>query len=57
MEVKEKELLVNNQPVTIRGVNRHEHHPRLGKTMVRVVTTQRCASIEMVMIRLTGLNG
>lgn len=27
-----KQLLVNGQPVVIRGVNRHEHHPRLGKT-------------------------
>ncbi|KAK6119212.1 hypothetical protein DH2020_047027 [Rehmannia glutinosa] len=25
-----KQLLVNGQPVMIRGVNRHEHHPRLG---------------------------
>ena len=27
-----KQLLVNGHPVVIRGVNRHEHHPRLGKT-------------------------
>ena len=27
-----KQLLINGQPVTIRGVNRHEFHPRLGKT-------------------------
>lgn len=37
-----KQLLVNGQTVIIRGVNRHEHHPRLGKTnmeacMVKVI--------------------
>lgn len=25
-------MLVNGCPVVIRGVNRHEHHPRVGKT-------------------------
>lgn len=39
-----KQLLVNGHPIIIRGVNRHEHHPRLGKTniescMVKVVFT------------------
>lgn len=29
-----KQLLVNGHPIIIRGVNRHEHHPRLGKTNV-----------------------
>lgn len=29
-----KQLLVNGHPVIIRGVNRHEHHPRLGKTNI-----------------------
>lgn len=29
-----KQLLVNGCPVIIRGVNRHEHHPRLGKTNI-----------------------
>lgn len=27
-----KQMLVNGLPVVIRGVNRHEHHPRTGKT-------------------------
>lgn len=27
-----KQLLINGNPVIIRGVNRHEHHPRIGKT-------------------------
>lgn len=39
-----KQLLVNGHPIIIRGVNRHEHHPRLGKTniescMVKVTPT------------------
>lgn len=29
-----KEVLVNGMPVIFRGVNRHEHHPRLGKTNI-----------------------
>ncbi len=29
-----KELLVNGEPVVLCGVNRHEHHPRLGKTNI-----------------------
>jgi beta-galactosidase len=34
ISTRPKELLVNGEPVVIRGVNRHEHHPRLGKTNV-----------------------
>jgi beta-galactosidase len=26
-----KQMLVNGCPVVLRGVNRHEHHPRVGK--------------------------
>lgn len=29
-----KQMLVNGSPVVIRGVNRHEHHPRVGKTNI-----------------------
>lgn len=29
-----KQLLVNGHPIIIRGVNRHEHHPRVGKTNI-----------------------
>lgn len=40
-----KQLLVNGQPVVIRGVNRHEHHPRTGKAnleacMIKVLVFQ-----------------
>eukprot|EP00271_Cylindrocystis_brebissonii_P020364 TRINITY_DN6707_c0_g1_i1.p1 TRINITY_DN6707_c0_g1~~TRINITY_DN6707_c0_g1_i1.p1 ORF type:complete len:1206 (+),score=268.46 TRINITY_DN6707_c0_g1_i1:265-3882(+) len=34
VEQLKRQLLVNGAPVTIHGVNRHEHHPRLGKTMI-----------------------
>jgi beta-galactosidase len=29
-----KEMLINGQPVVIRGVCRHEHHPRVGKVPI-----------------------
>lgn len=29
-----KQLLVNGHAVVIRGVNRHEHHPQVGKTNI-----------------------
>lgn len=29
-----KQLLVNGHPVVIRGVNRHEHHPEVGKANI-----------------------
>lgn len=33
LEIKCGELLVNGKPVRLRGVNRHEHDPELGKVM------------------------
>jgi beta-galactosidase len=33
IEVRDRQLLVNGRAVYIRGVNRHEHHPRHGKTL------------------------
>jgi beta-galactosidase len=33
VEVKNRELLINGKPVLMRGVNRHDHHERLGKTV------------------------
>ncbi|MEZ5245033.1 MAG: glycoside hydrolase family 2 TIM barrel-domain containing protein [Acidimicrobiales bacterium] len=32
VEVRDRRLLVNGQPVLINGVNRHDHHPVTGKT-------------------------
>ena len=35
VEIKNKQLLVNGQPVLIKGVNRHEHNPQRGHTVSR----------------------
>jgi len=31
VELREGNMLVNGVPITVKGVNRHDHHPRLGK--------------------------
>jgi beta-galactosidase len=33
VEIRERQLLVNGQPVWIFGVNRHDHHPERGKAV------------------------
>ncbi len=33
VEIRQRQLLVNNQPVWIFGVNRHDHHPVRGKAV------------------------
>ncbi|KIL42349.1 beta-D-galactosidase subunit alpha [Gordoniibacillus kamchatkensis] len=33
VEIKEGRLLVNGAPVTLRGVNRHDHHPDTGRAV------------------------
>jgi beta-galactosidase len=35
VEVRGRELLINGRPVLIKGVNRHEHDDRTGKTVTR----------------------
>jgi beta-galactosidase len=35
IEIKNRQLLVNGVPILLKGVNRHEHDPRLGRTMTR----------------------
>ncbi len=37
LEIREGQMLVNGVPVTIKGVNRHEHDPLHGRTMSREV--------------------
>ncbi len=32
VEVRDRRLLLNGQPVILNGVNRHDHHPETGKT-------------------------
>ena len=35
VEIKDRQLLINGSPVLIKGVNRHEHDDRTGKTVSR----------------------
>ncbi|RKF17996.1 DUF4981 domain-containing protein [Alginatibacterium sediminis] len=35
VEIRDKQLLVNNKAVMIKGVNRHDHDPQTGKTVSR----------------------
>ncbi|KAM7264111.1 hypothetical protein ACFE04_001794 [Oxalis oulophora] len=46
-----KQLLVNGQPVMIRGVNRHEHHPRVGKTNI-----ESCMVKDLVVMKQNNIN-
>ncbi|KAK4798400.1 hypothetical protein SAY86_030726 [Trapa natans] len=46
-----KQLLVNGHPVIIRGVNRHEHHPRLGKTNI-----ESCMIMDLVLMKKHNIN-
>ncbi|KAK9682803.1 hypothetical protein RND81_10G097500 [Saponaria officinalis] len=46
-----KQLLVNGHPVIIRGVNRHEHHPRLGKTNL-----ESCMVKDLVVMKQYNIN-
>lgn len=33
VDITDRGLCINNQPIMVRGVNRHEHHPERGKTV------------------------
>ncbi|XP_050381025.1 uncharacterized protein LOC126798186 isoform X3 [Argentina anserina] len=46
-----KQLLVNGHPIIIRGVNRHEHHPRLGKTNI-----ESCMVKDLVLMKQFNIN-
>ncbi|MQL91821.1 hypothetical protein Taro_024432 [Colocasia esculenta] len=46
-----KQLLVNGQPVVIRGVNRHEHHPQLGKANL-----EACMVKDVVLMKQNNIN-
>ncbi|XP_022764757.1 uncharacterized protein LOC111309977 isoform X3 [Durio zibethinus] len=46
-----KQLLFNGHPVVIRGVNRHEHHPRLGKTNI-----ESCMVKDLVVMKQNNIN-
>ncbi len=44
-------LEVNGRPITLRGVNRHEHHDRHGKTVPRATTR-----LDLVTMKRFGIN-
>ncbi|CAN1316296.1 lacZ [Linum perenne] len=46
-----KQLLVNGKPVMIRGVNRHEHHPRVGKTNI-----ESCMIKDLLLMKQYNIN-
>ncbi|KAG0481237.1 hypothetical protein HPP92_012095 [Vanilla planifolia] len=46
-----KQMLINGLPVTIRGVNRHEHHPRTGKTNL-----EACMIKDLVLMKQYNIN-
>lgn len=46
-----KQLLVNGHPIVVRGVNRHEHHPRLGKTNL-----ESCMVKDLVLMKQNNVN-
>lgn len=53
VELKDKQIFVNGVPIKIRGVNRHEHHPRMGKyvdyeTMVKDIILMKQCNINTV---------
>jgi beta-galactosidase len=53
VEIADGKFLVNGQPVRLRGVNRHEHHPRHGhaisrSTMLRDLRLMKRANINAV---------
>ncbi|OWM90042.1 hypothetical protein CDL15_Pgr026955 [Punica granatum] len=46
-----KQLLVNGHPIVLRGVNRHEHHPRVGKTNI-----ESCMIKDLVLMKQHNIN-
>ena len=53
VEIRDQKFLVNGQEVKLKGVNRHEHHPRTGRfvdhrTMVRDIELMKQANINLV---------
>ncbi|KAH0468778.1 hypothetical protein IEQ34_002010 [Dendrobium chrysotoxum] len=46
-----KQMLVNGVPVVIRGVNKHEHHPRTGKTNL-----EACMIKDLVLMKQCNIN-
>lgn len=53
IEIKDGQLLINGHPIRLRGVNRHEHNPRTGRSiseedMIKDITLMKQANINAV---------
>jgi len=53
VELRNRQLYVNGKSIKIRGVNRHEHHPRMGRhvdwqTMVKDIELLKRANVNLV---------
>lgn len=53
IEIKDGQLLINGNPIRLRGVNRHEHNPRTGRSiseedMIKDITLMKRANINAV---------
>ena len=51
IEIRHGQMLVNGRPIRLRGVNRHEHDPRLG----RVMTEERMLQ-DIILMKQAGVN-
>ncbi len=51
IDIRNGQLLINNQPIRFRGVNRHEHDPRLG----RVMTDERMIQ-DILLMKQANIN-
>lgn len=53
IEIRDQQFMVNGQAVKLKGINRHEHHPRTGRfvdyqTMVRDMELMKQANMNLV---------
>lgn len=51
IEIKDGQMLINGKPIRFRGVNRHEHDPRLG----RVMTEERMLQ-DILLMKQANIN-
>lgn len=51
VEIKDGQMLVNGKPIRLRGVNRHEHDPELGKVM-----TEKMMLKDIILMKQANVN-
>ncbi|MDD5184952.1 MAG: glycoside hydrolase family 2 TIM barrel-domain containing protein [Paludibacter sp.] len=51
IQIKDGQLLVNGKPIRLRGVNRHEHDPELGKVM-----TEKLMLKDILLMKQANIN-